>query len=266
MNTILVFIKRDWLIYKSYKLQIVLQYLSLFSFLVLVYFLSKLMVSGSNSFLSKYNGDYSSFLIVGILFQWFSSTSLNSFSKSIREEQTLGTLEFLLFCPKSLILLLVGASAYNYIKLFAQSAFMLLSMRFLLGIEISPNILPAIFVIILLILSLSGIGFISAGITLAFKKGNPIGWIFSTLSTFLSGVFFPVEMLPPGLLEFSSFLPTTHALNALRELLILNSNLYSLTPEIFSLTCFSVVSLSVGIYSFNVGFEYARIKGTLSSY
>jgi ABC-2 type transport system permease protein len=224
------------------------------------------MVSGSNSFLSKYNGDYSSFLIVGILFQWFSSTSLNSFSKSIREEQTLGTLEFLLFCPKSLILLLVGASAYNYIKLFAQSAFMLLSMKFILGIELSPNVIPAIFVIMLLILSLSGIGFISAGITLAFKQGNPIGWIFSTLSTFLSGVFFPVEMLPSGLLEISSLLPTTHALNALRELIILNSQLPSLSTEIFTLIYFSVVSLSLGVFVFKAGFEYARIKGTLSSY
>jgi ABC-type multidrug transport system permease subunit len=73
-------------------------------------------------------------------------------------------------------------------------------------------------------------------------------------------------MLPKGLRDISAVLPTTHALDSLRKLLILNSNLDSILSELYILICFSVVSLLTGIFLLRLGFKYARIKGSLSSY
>jgi ABC-type multidrug transport system permease subunit len=121
----------------------------------------------------------------------------------------------------------------------------------------------------LLIISLSGIGLISASMfMLANAKGNmePIGWSIATISGLVAGVYFPPDYLPPAIQIISNFLPQTYAIESLREILLLGKDLAepSIQFTIFILVIFSIILLPIGLYLFNLGIKKGEKDGSLA--
>lgn len=75
----------------SHRTALIMQSMSLFLGVASFYYLSQLV--GENALLAGYGGGYLSFLVVGAIFQNFTSVAFGSFSKSISGEQQMGTLE-----------------------------------------------------------------------------------------------------------------------------------------------------------------------------
>lgn len=266
MLKILIFLKRGWVIYSSYKMQMFTTYAGLFVTLVIFYFVSQMVNSSTVLYLGKYGKNYTSFIVVGLIFQWFVSVSLNSFSSSIRSEQTIGTLEFLLISKTNLFVILVYSSLWNFIRILLHSIILLTLASYIFKIEFSFNIVSIFIIILLTVTTLSGIGIMSAGFILAFKQGDPINWFFSAITAILSGVFYPVDALPQYLKNVAKFLPTTYALGALREVLILDASVSSITKSILILLVFAGITVPIGLIIFKWGYNKARIKGNLAEY
>jgi len=91
-------------------------------------------------------------------------------------------------------------------------------------------------------------------------------WIFTTVTSLLSGVLFPVEMLPRYLQAISFILPTTHALRALRLTLTRGANLAEIVPELTFLVITSCLTIPLGFLAFHLGFDKARKAGSLGEY
>jgi ABC-2 type transport system permease protein len=115
-------------------------------------------------------------------------------------------------------------------------------------------------------LGLSGIGLMSAGVIMVTKVGDPITWIFTTLTGLLSGVLFPIQYLPSYLQVISYILPTTYALHALRMTLIQNATFAQILPQILVLILTAMITLPLGFYMFRWGFDKTRKTGTLAEY
>ena len=79
------------------------------------------------------------------------------------------------------------------------------------------------------------------------KQGNPIGMIFGSSSYFLGGVVFPVEVLPLPFQYIANFLPITHAITALRELLLAQKNFTFIQPMILKLIIFIAIVSPISI-------------------
>jgi len=91
MKLALAFLKRDFRLQRSYRLQFLYQLGGSFITLASFAFMARL-VPGEQASLRPYGSDYFTFLLVGVAIFGFLSTSLNSFADTLGREQATGTL------------------------------------------------------------------------------------------------------------------------------------------------------------------------------
>ena len=84
------FIRRDFQIESSYKMNFLMGVVDSLIILVFFYFLDKLVPDGGGGKLTRYGGDYLSFVLIGLAFARFFQLTLKMFSDSIREAQVTG--------------------------------------------------------------------------------------------------------------------------------------------------------------------------------
>lgn len=262
-----LFLKRGLITFISYKTAMILGILGSFIGLLQFSFMGKFLTEG-NSFpaLDQYGGNLLGYLIIGTAFTSFLGVSLHSFQSTVRSEQQMGTLEYLLITNTRLELLLVYSGLINFLTAFVNVALILSIVVFVFDIPLSINLTGATLAMILTITSLSGIGLMSAGVIIVTKVGDPITWAMTTLTGLLSGVLFPVEYLPPYLKSISMLLPTTHALHALRLSLMQNASLSEILPQLSLLAIMTLITVPLGFFIVRLGFNRARKAGTLAHY
>ncbi|HOP08556.1 MAG TPA: ABC transporter permease [candidate division Zixibacteria bacterium] len=267
MYKIFLFLKRMIVTMFSYKTALALGVVGGFVGLLQFSFMGQFLEDG-NTFpaLQQYGGNLLAYLIIGSAFTSFVGVSLNSFQGTIRSEQQMGTLEYLLLSNTRLELVLIYAGLVSFLQAVVNVTLLLLIVIFVFGIPMDVNLAAAALVIVLTITSLSGIGLMSAGVIIVTKVGDPITWAFTTLTGLLSGVLFPVEYLPPWLQTVSWMLPTTHALHALRLTLIQSASTAEISQQLGLLLIMSLVTLPAGFLAVRLGFDRARKAGTLAHY
>jgi ABC-2 type transport system permease protein len=92
----LTFIYKDFISESSYKFSFLSQFVGIFITALAWFFLSNLFGGTVSEHLIRYEGNYFSFVIIGIAFANYLQVALRSFSSNIRNAQTLGTLEAML--------------------------------------------------------------------------------------------------------------------------------------------------------------------------
>ena len=224
-------------------------------------FVSKVPVSGS----------YFTFVLIGLAVNQFTQITLKSYLQTMHTIYWSNWLEILLTSPTGTKTFFTAVMIWNYLN-----AVMNVSFYFIIGIGVfgatftfSTTAWIVIPILILLIISLSGIGLISASMfMLANAKGNvePIGWAISTISGLVAGVYFPIEFLPSHIQVISKVLPQTYAIDAIRRILLNGEDISEpfILQAIIYLVVFSVVLLPLGMWMFNLGIKKAEREGTLA--
>jgi ABC-2 type transport system permease protein len=90
--------------------------------------------------------------------------------------------------------------------------------------------------------------------------------IIGSLSFFLSGVLYPVSVLPDWLRAIGRLLPLTHALAVLRGALLVGASPGALADSFIALLLFAGVLAPVGAGVFAFALRRARVDGSLSHY
>jgi ABC-2 type transport system permease protein len=264
MSTALAFVKRDASIAISYRVSFLLQFLTPLLTLATFYFIGEMI--GPVDAVEEAGGWFP-YVLIGVAGLTYQRLSMTTFSTSIREGQMMGTLEIMLLSPTRLSKILLSSSIWPYAFTSLQVVVLLLMGAIIFGVEFSNVNLPsALVMFILLIVSLSGIGIISAAFIMVLKKGDPVAWLFTGFSSLVAGVFFPPEYLPGWLEWLSKALPLTYALTGMREALYNGQGLYDLRLEILALLGFSAVLLPLAILSFRHAVRRARVEGSLIQY
>ncbi|MCA9959336.1 MAG: ABC transporter permease [Anaerolineales bacterium] len=262
-----LFLKRSVLSMLSYRTALLL---SLFTgFLSVVQFgLMAKFISEGNDFplIAQYGGDLLAYLIIGSTFTSFVGVALSSFQGAIRSEQQMGTLEYLLLADLPVSKLMFFSAIWNFTNALLNTAVLFGIVAVVFKITLSMNLFLVVGVLMLSVLSLSGIGMISAGTILVTKRGDPVGWIFTTATGLLAGVVFPVELLPQWLRSVSNLLPTTHALHALRLALTAQAQWQDLKAQVLYLVLTLVITFPLGLVIFQAGLNKARRVGSLADY
>jgi ABC-2 type transport system permease protein len=267
IHKILAFIKRDFLMEWSYRFSFCLNILGIFVSVVTFYFIAKILGEGASPYLSEYGGEYFPFVLIGIAFSGYFSTALKSFAFNIRREQFLGTLEAMLITPTKISTVILASSLWDFLFASITVLIYLFFGIFFFGLKLfQPNIFLAGIILILTIICFSGIGMISAGFIMLFKKGDPITWLISTFSSLLGGVYFPIEILPQTAQKLSAFIPITYALRSIRLILLQGASAEKVVFDIFILLAFVVVLLPIGILVFKFAVKMAKIEGSLTHY
>lgn len=264
---LIAFLKKDFLITMSYKFNVLLEFGKMSVTIFAFYFISKTFSDTLSPFLQRYGGSYFSFVLVGYSISNFVSVGLNAFSAEIRSAQVEGTLEALLATPTSIYTILIGNSIWSFLEAFINSIILLLIGVVFFNFHISVT--SAVFILFILLLTLIAfltIGMMSSVFIMIFKQGDPIKYLFGTSSYFLSGIIFPVDVLPSGFQYVSNFLPITHAVKALRELLLADAAFQNILPSIFYLAAFIILVGPFSVLSFRYAVKQAKRHGSLVQY
>lgn len=267
LRKMLAFLNKDLKTFVSYKLSFLMTFGGVLVSVTTFYYIGKLFGKSVDRYLVSYNTDYFSFVLVGIAFTTYLSTSLRTFSGRIREAQSTGVLEAMLVTPSSTSEVITGMSLWDFtfaslrIVAYLFLGFLFFGMRFN-----NPNILAGFLILLLTIICFSSIGIMSAGFILVFKRSEPIGWFIGSVSGLFGGVYFPIEVLHPKLQVISKVIPVTYSLRGLRHALLAGHTFSALMPDILVLCGFCFILVPLAIWVFKQGLKHVKIDGSLVYY
>jgi ABC-2 type transport system permease protein len=261
---VVAFIKRDFLSEVSYRLAFLMQVGGILLTLLAFYFMTKMINPESEGL----NGiPPFEWLMVGLSFQFYFSTALYAFSAKIRNEQVLGTLEAMLVTPTPTSLVIFSSAAWDFTYGAIRVILYLLFATLLFGVELhvaSP--LALLLGVILTLLSSAGLGILSASFVIYFKRGDPINFLLSGMTTFLGSVFFPVEQLPEWIRPASEILPITWSLRIVRGGLLQGHTFADLSEALMRLALLTLILLPLGLTCSRFAIRRAKQEGSLVQY
>lgn len=263
----LAFIKKDFLIESSYKLSFIFSIFSVLISILSYFFIDKLFGRRIVSHLEEFGVNYFSYVFLSMAFFSYIGIGLGSFAGRIRSEQIQGTLEAVLLTPTRISTILFSMSLWNLLFATLNMAIYITAGIYLFKISFAGiNILSTFVILLLTILSFSGLGILSASFIMIFKRGNPVGWVISSVQGLIGGVYFPVTVMPAWLQLLAKFFPITYAIRAIELAVYKNYSLTQLTKEIGFLLLFSFLLLPLSLFSFKYALKKARQQGSLIQY
>ncbi|MGD9015602.1 MAG: ABC transporter permease [Candidatus Omnitrophota bacterium] len=267
LKRILAFLKKDFLIESSYKLSFLLNISAVLVSILTYFFIDKLFGQRMVEYLEEFGVNYFSYVLLSMAFFSYIGVGLGSFSSRIRSEQMQGTLEALLLTPTRISIILFSLALWNLLFATLNVVIYILVGIFLFNINFTNlNLLSTLVILVLTIVSFSGLGILSASFIMVFKRGNPVGWIINNLEGLIGGVYFPIAVMPAGLQLVARFFPITYAIRAIELAVYRGFGLNQLSKEISFLLLFSCLLLPLSFASFKYALKRARRQGSLLQY
>jgi ABC-2 type transport system permease protein len=263
------FLIRDFRISRSYRLSFILQMINIASGLWMYFFLSRaLNVTGTpGANINGYGGDLFAFILVGMAFSNLQNTAMTGAITTIRAEQRSGTLEALLTTPIPPWLIILGGIGLPLLISIVEIVLYLAGGAVFFGTDWSHANWPALMVLLILAVAHGiALGLWVAALIIIVKRGEQITYLLLGTLTLITGVYYPVEVLPLPLQAIAEVIPITHALRAIRRALFSGSSIDSLATEITILGLSTLLLALLGVWLFNRALDYARSEGSLSQF
>jgi ABC-2 type transport system permease protein len=262
------FIKKDMAIAISYKFQFIFQFSQVFFSVAVIYFIGKMVgQSGKLSLFQAYGADYFSFALVGLAVSSYLKAGLVTITNDIRQTMNQGVLEAMCASPMGYKWLLLCTALWPFIFETIRVTLYFLTGMIIFGMRLhDANWLCATVTLILTIPIFLMLGMTSCSILVLVKRGDPINWIFSNVSTLLAGTMFPIAVLPNWLRVTALCLPLTHSLEAMRKCLLMGASLRQVYRHLAALLLFMVVLFPITVLVSDICMKRARRKGAFSTH
>lgn len=259
------FLRRDWRIARSYRLQFVLDVAVAPLSLALFFFLSRLVDPSRLPDDADLAGGYFSYAALGVVVLRMLQTALTSFATKLSTEQTTGTFETLLAEPISSTTVVLGTASFELLRALVTGAVTLLvaaafGLRFQLGIGSLVGLLiglPA------LVATFAAVGVVIGAFAVIVKQVTALLGLATAAMGLLAGAYFPVELLPAPLRVVANLLPFTWGIDVLRAALLRGE---LAADRLALLAAFAVVSLPASLLLFRRSLDRARRAGTLGQF
>jgi ABC-2 type transport system permease protein len=267
LRVLLAFVRRELAALGGYRMAFVIRIFGFGLAVGSLLFLSRFVGAAVNPHLAAYHGNYLGFAALGFLGTEFQQVGVSVLAQRIRMAQVMGTLEAEVATPAPPWMVLGAPPVYEFATAALRSAAYLLGAKLLLGLDLSHvNWVSLLVAVPLIIAAFSGLGLLAAATTMLVRRLNPVAMVIGSLSFFLSGVMYPVSVLPEWLRAVGRLLPLTHALAVLRGALLVGSGLGELRSSLLALLVFAGLLAPVGAGMFAFALRRARVDGSLSHY
>jgi ABC-2 type transport system permease protein len=262
------FVRKDMAIAVSYKLQFIFQFSQVFFSVAVIYFIGEMLGnSGKSPLLEAYGADYFSFALVGLAVASYLKTGLVTITNDIRQIMNQGILEAMCAGPMGYKWLLLCTALWPFIFETIRITFYFFIAMTIFGMRFhSANWLGAAVTMIMTIPIFLMLGITSSSILILVKRGDPINWVFSSVSSLLAGTMFPIAVLPTWLRMVAFCLPLTHSLEAMRKCLLMGAPIRQVCNHLFALLLFVVVLLPVTAFVNNICLGRAKRQGAFSTH
>lgn len=245
---------------------------------VIVFNFYALTTSATVALIGVAAGDYqlTLTLVVGAL-QWnFLSTLYSEIAMSIGYERWEGTLEYTFMAPVSRMVHLAGVSFYALCNSIVQTLIVLFGLMLFTSLNLSGANLFGVFIVLLVsMLAFVGLGLMAAVLpVMSPERGAEATHIFQGLLLLVSGVYYPVSVLPRWIQPLSALSPATYTLSACRKLVgvgnpastperLAGAPLASVMFELTVLVLMGVVLIPTGLWVFGRVERWAKHTGKL---
>jgi ABC-2 type transport system permease protein len=197
------------------------------------------------------SGSYVEFMIPGLLMMVMITSVMTGLPRAIAYERDVGTLSGFLVAPISRVSIIAGKVLGRVVRGLIQGVLSLILAILLFGITIHGNILWVLLTLFLGVFSFVGLGIVLTSIA---EDEETAGMIMMTLTMpmlFLSGIFFPIQMMPSFMQTIAYWLPFTYAIDAMRRIMIFGVTLSAVATDMLVMVGFGVVMLLIAIPAFN---------------
>lgn len=256
-------IKRDALVFASYRMRFVGQIASACLSVVLFYYISRLVTV--STFASA--DAYFAFAVIGIVILEVLTATLSLMPLRLRQELVAGTFERLVVSPFGALGAVMAMTVFPFVAALAQGFVTLVFAAVIFGMpvrwETAPLSLP---VAVLGALAFAPfVLFVVASVLLFKQAGTGVGFLMTGISL-VSGFFFPVALLPDWLEWTSRVQPFTPALELLRHLLVGTAMPGTVGGTLAKMALFAIVLLPVGMWTVVAALRSSQRQGTVIEY
>lgn len=261
------FVRRDFLIAWSYRMSFVSDLVNLAGQALLFYFIGQLVDPAK---LPRFEGTqvtYLEFAAVGMLLGAFVHFGMQSVAGAVRNEQLMGTLESLLVTPTARQTIQLGSVSFLFLYIPVRIAVFLGAIAVAFGLHFQlDGILPAIVILLAFMPFVWGLGVASAAAIVTFRRGAGMVSMGTLVLAMLSGLYFPIQLLPGWLEAITEHNPIAVAVEGMRNALLGGAGWSEVAPSMALLAPTGLAALAVGIMAFRAAVGRERRLGTLGLY
>jgi ABC-2 type transport system permease protein len=221
-------------------------------------------VSGQH-FSQAFLNQFVVYLAIGTAIWSYVSVVFDNVTEMVTMERWEGTIEYTFMAPVSRMTHMFGSCAFALLHGFVLTVVQLAVMGLFFHMDLShANWGSAMVIMAVGSISLIGLGTISAILPMLFtERGAQMAYIIRAIILLVSGVYYPISVLPGWLQVFSHVSPATYMLEGLRESIQSGKGLGALAGDIWPLIICGIVSVPLGLIIFNQAERYAKRTGKL---
>lgn len=194
--------------------------------------------------------NYFQFVAPGIMAMIVMMSVMTGLAVSVSREREAGTLDGLLIAPVSRLSIILGKAFSQTVRGMIQGMIVLLLAILIFGVHVYGSWLIMIVLLFLGVFAFMGIGILVSAVASAQESAMTIMMTFQFPMMFLSGVFFPIQQMPPVMQYISKIIPLTYEATALRKVIVLGAGLGSVWIEVLILFIFGAVTLAIAVPTF----------------
>jgi ABC-2 type transport system permease protein len=194
---------------------------------------------------------------LGILFEFLMET--------VAWERWEGTIEYTFMAPLSRSMHFAGMGVFAVLYGLLRAVFLFAVCALFFDLSMPDAQFGAAFLVLVVAsFSFLGIGVMTSVLPLISpEKGTQLGFIAQGTLLVVSGVYYPVDVLPEWMQWLAVISPATYALEGCREAILDGAGVSEMWDELLPLALIGAVSIPLGLWVFKRGEIYAKRRGKL---
>jgi ABC-2 type transport system permease protein len=192
---------------------------------------------------------------LGIIFEFLTET--------VAWERWEGTIEYTFMAPLSRAMHLGGSGVFAVFYGLVRAAILFVVVALFFGLAMpDANFAAALVLLVIASVSFFGIGMMTAVLPLISpEKGAQLGFVGQGMLLVVSGVSYPVSVLPGWMEWLSTISPATYALRGIRASILDGAGIA--WADVWPLLVIGAGSIPLGLWIFSIGERYAKKHGKL---
>jgi ABC-2 type transport system permease protein len=205
------------------------------------------------------------YLVVGTLVWRYLSLIFYWITDLIGIERWEGTIEYTLMAPIRRITHMAGQTFFAVIYSLLFTGVILAVTVVLFDIDLSKaNLSGGMLMMLAGSLSFIGVGIMGSTLPLLFpERGSQMTHVIIALLLLVSGVYYPINVLPEFLQKLAVVSPATYVLDGTRLALLEGTATVQLWPYIWPTLVMGVIAIPLGLRVFGLAERYAKRTGKL---
>lgn len=205
------------------------------------------------------------YLVIGTLVWRYLSSIFYWITDLISIERWEGTIEYTLMAPIRRITHVAGQTMFAVVYSLFFTAVILVVTVWMFEIDMSrANLWSGTLMLMVGSLSFIGVGVMGSVLPLLFpERGSQMTHVIIALLLLVSGVYYPIDVLPPFLQQLAVFSPATYVLDGVRLALLEGAGVVQLWHNIWPTLLMGVLAIPSGLWVFGLAERYAKRTGKL---